>query len=43
MDEIQWPENPKEGQEFSYTDPFGGSTRVTFVYFMGTWQYVKTD
>jgi hypothetical protein len=40
---IEWPENPKEGEEFTYIDPIGGSTWVTFVYFMGTWQYLKTE
>lgn len=40
--QIEWPKNPREGQEFSYIDPISGADFVTFVYFMGTWQHLST-
>ncbi len=37
---INWPTNPKEGDEFSYYDPIGGMDIIVFTYWMGSWQYV---
>ena len=40
---IIWPENPQEGDEFTFVDPIGGASFTTFVFFMGTWQFLKRE
>ncbi len=40
---IEWPENPKDGDTFSYICPISGCTQVYFVRFMGTWQFLKSE
>lgn len=39
---VNWPPNPKEGDEFQYACALGAGW-VTFIYFMGTWQYHSTE
>lgn len=40
---VDWPKNPKEGQEFSYICPISGACWVNYLYFMGTWQFVSRE
>lgn len=42
-DKIQWPEDPKEGDLFSYQDPIGGSSFVFFEYRGHDWAYLRTE
>jgi hypothetical protein len=42
MNKIKYPENPKEGDRFSYVCPISGCTVVYLLYREGKWNHIKT-
>jgi hypothetical protein len=43
MSKIIWPQNPKDGEKFTFVCPISGATFRRYVFFMGTWQFLKNE